>query len=120
MEVQEHEKTALGFLEAADREFALGDELQGSEKLWGAARHAVMMVAQKRGWPYSKHSAIRNAVNRIALEYDDEFLKAGFSIAEGLHANFYHGFKDQESIAQDRPLVRRFVERMLFYAPDQP
>ena len=35
MEVQDHIATANEFLEAADREFAAGDQLQGSEKLWG-------------------------------------------------------------------------------------
>ena len=64
MQTQEHAQTAIDFLEAADREFASGDVLQGSEKLWGAARHAVMMAAQQRGWPYSKHGAVREAVNR--------------------------------------------------------
>ena len=116
MQTQEHAQTAIDFLEAADREFASGDVLQGSEKLWGAARHAVMMAAQQRGWPYSKHGAVREAVNRIADEHNDEFLKAGFSVAEGFHANFYHGFKEDDSIEQDRPLVRRFIERILLYA----
>ena len=32
MQTQEHAQTAI---EAADREFAVGDVLQGSEKLWG-------------------------------------------------------------------------------------
>ena len=35
MQTQEHAQTAIDFLEAADREFASGDVLQGSEKLWG-------------------------------------------------------------------------------------
>jgi hypothetical protein len=52
MLVQEHVQTAREFLEAADGEFAAGDVLQGSEKMWGAASHAVMAVAQQQGWPY--------------------------------------------------------------------
>ena len=48
MLTQELAETAQDFLKAADREFAEGDALQGSEKLWGAASHAVMTLAKQR------------------------------------------------------------------------
>ena len=81
MTVDEHVQTARGFLEAADREFEIGDELQGSEKMWGAARHAVAAVAQERGWDFGKHGAIRSAVRRLAAEREDVMLDAGFLAA---------------------------------------
>ena len=43
--VQKHAQTAREFLIAAGREFETGDKLQGSEKMWGAAAHAIMAVA---------------------------------------------------------------------------
>ena len=52
MLTQNHAVTAQEFLEASDQEFASGDHLQASEKLWGAATHAVMAVAQQREWPH--------------------------------------------------------------------
>ena len=61
MQTTEHTQTAQDFLEAADREFEAGDDLQGSEKMWGAAAHAVMMVAQERGWPYDSHRHLKAA-----------------------------------------------------------
>ena len=36
MLTQEHAQTARAFLDEADREFAEGDALQASEKMWGA------------------------------------------------------------------------------------
>ena len=48
----EHIETAKQFLADSDREFLDGDELQASEKLWGAASHAVMAIAEQRGLPY--------------------------------------------------------------------
>ena len=45
----EHAETAREFLIASDREFDQGDILQGAEKLWGAAAHAVMAIALDRG-----------------------------------------------------------------------
>ena len=49
MLVRVHSRTAQEFLAASDREFAAGDALQASEKLWGAAAHAIMAVAQQQG-----------------------------------------------------------------------
>ena len=37
MLTHEHAQTALEFLEKADQHFADGDQIQASEKLWGAA-----------------------------------------------------------------------------------
>ena len=41
MLMSEHVETAQKFLDDADREYAAGDILQASEKLWKAASHVV-------------------------------------------------------------------------------
>ena len=94
MTVADHARTALQFLERAGQEFSNGDQRQGSEKLWGAASHSVTAVAMQRGWRFSKHNAKVAAVNRLAQEYGDELLVAGFFAAGQLHANFYHDFME--------------------------
>ena len=113
MVTEEHAQTARDFLEAADREFAAGDVLQGSEKLWGAASHAVIAAAQQRGWSYGKHGNLKTAVRRLYQESGDELLPRDFSIAEKFHGNFYHDFMEEYEVAEDRPFVRGFVERVL-------
>ena len=113
MLTQEHVQTAREFLADADEEFAAGDVLQASEKMWGAATHAVIAVAQRRGWLYGGHREMRVAVARLAQEHDDSNLNAGFSVAEKLHANFYHGFMEPFQMEPDRELVRDFVIRVL-------
>ncbi len=55
MIVEERKETARKFLSDAEREFAAGDTLLASEKMWGAAAHAIMAVAQQRGWPFGNH-----------------------------------------------------------------
>ena len=45
--MEEHVQTAQDFLVKSDNYFADGDVLQGSEKLWGAAAHALTAVAQQ-------------------------------------------------------------------------
>ena len=109
----EHSQTAQGFLAASDSEFAAGDILQGSEKLWGAAAHAVMAIAQQRGWRFGDHRALRAAANRLADELREPILASNFSVAEKLHANFYHDFMQDFEIHDDRQKVRDFVNRVL-------
>ena len=114
MQVDEHVQTARDFLDAADTEFVAGDALQGSEKMWGAASHAVMAVAQARGWPFGNHNALRTAARRLTDERRDRALLAGFTTAEKFHANFYHDFMEQGAdFDTSRDVVREFVARVL-------
>ena len=118
MLIQEHIQTAQDFLEAADREFEAGDVLQGSEKMWGAASHAVMAVSQRRGWPYGSHNAMRIAVRRLSEEREDPFLRAAFGVAEKFHANFYHDFMEGEEREESITSVRLLVSRLMTMTDD--
>ena len=113
MLVQEHIQTAQDFLDAADREFAAGDTLQGSEKMWGAASHAVMALASQRGWPFGSHRHLKAGADRLAGEYADFSLQSGFAAAQQFHANFYHNFMEEDDLDRTRPVVRDYVERLL-------
>ena len=110
---QEHGQTARDFLVASDREFVAGDDLQGSEKLYGAATHVVSALAQQRGWQYRSHRAMKNAVSQLADEYDDPLVLAGFLAAERFHIHFFHQDLEDYEIELNRPVVQRFINRML-------
>ena len=110
---EEHVQTAREFLDKSDGYFAEGDVLQGSEKLWGAAAHAVMAVAQQRGWKYGNHYTLRETALRLADELEDERISLGLGVAEKFHANFYHEFMEDSELDMNRPLAKRFVARML-------
>ena len=113
MQTQEHAQTALEFLEKADRHFAEGDQLQASEKLWGAAAHAVIAVALERGWPHTSHPALKRAVDRLAEEHNDPQIADRFGLAEKYHIDFYHLALTEEEWLADRPRVRDVVTRIL-------
>ncbi len=113
MNSQEHGQTARDFLVASDREFAAGDDVQGSEKLYGAATHIVSALAQQRGWQYRSHRSMKNAVSQLADEYDDPLVLAGFLAAERFHIHFFHQDLEAYEIELNRPVVHRFVNRML-------
>lgn len=110
---QDHVATAQAFLNDSDQEFEAGDRLQASEKLWGAASHAVMAVARHRGWGHRTHRDLKNAVQRLAQESGDDALHAGFLAAEKFHKNFYHDEMEDFEIEIDRPLIHTFVARTL-------
>ena len=113
MLVEEHTQTAQKFLRQADAEFDAGDHLQGSEKMWGAASHAVMAMAQQLGWQFGSHRALKTAADRLAEEYDDTALADGFFAAQQFHANFYHDFMEDDDLERGRSSVRRFVAHVL-------
>ncbi len=109
----EHIETAKQFLADSDREFLDGDELQASEKLWGAASHAVMAIAEQRGLSYGSHRDLKIVAETLAEEHDDPMIRAGFLAAEKFHANFYHGFMEDFQLEGDRPVVHDFTARVL-------
>ena len=115
---EEHVQTVHDFLTKSDRYFAEGDVLQGSEKLWGAAAHALTAVAQQRGWRYGNHSALRQTALRLAEEMGDERISLELLVAEKFHANFYHDFMEDNELDVNRPVAQRFVERMLALVDD--
>ena len=119
MTVAEHVQTALDFLDHSDQEFAAGDNLQGSEKLWGAASHAITAIAKQRGWQFGKYKARTDAANEFAQEYNDPVLRYGFSVARQFHNNFYRDFMEDEDIEDDRPKVRDFVHRIVGLVKEQ-
>ena len=109
MTTEEHAKQAKKFLEQSDKEFASGDILQGSEKLWSAAVQALMASEGRIGRPIpGKHVKMIAAVDQHYPE-----LKANFGIARAFHSNFYHDFMEDADIQQQRPLVRDLVDQFL-------
>ena len=113
MSPKEHRQVAFDFLAASDDEFDRGDVLQGAEKLWGAAAHAVMSAAQLRGWPHESHRSLKNAAINLAVEADDPSIAHLFLAAEKFHRHFYHDSMEDWERDADRPLVHDFVQRVL-------
>ena len=125
MSVLEHRETAGRCLGEADDYFRLGDDLQGAEKMWGAAAHGVIAVCLQRGWGHRSHRAMNNAVLRLADELSNagdghtaDNLTNGFVIAANCHTHFYHRDMDLDGgdgwfFSTAKRAVERFVGHMV-------
>ena len=113
MSAEEHAQTARDFLVASDREFAAGDHLQGSEKLYGAATQAIIALCQQRGWRYKSHRSMQQAVTALSRDYDDPTLLNGYLAANKFHENFFHDNMEDYEVEQNRPGVQYFVGQLL-------
>lgn len=113
MLMDDHARIALDFLEESDREFAIGDQLQASEKLWGAATHALMAVAMRQGRRLGSHNSFRDTAERLSDEHDDPTIEYGFAHAERFHRNFYHDDIGDYELDALRRRVHEFVHRVL-------
>ena len=115
MQASEHARIALAWLTVSDEEFAEGRRMQASEKLWGAAAHAILAVAVERGWRHGGHRDFIVAVRRLAEEAGDETLSEYFDEARRFHANFYQNFMVDGALRDFRPLVHQFVPDILAF-----
>ena len=108
-----HAEIARYFLAKSIDEFAAGDNLQASEKLWGATTHAIKAVAEKRGLKCNSHKAYRSVINQLTDCPDYRLLQLGFSAAGMFHGNFYNNFMSAETIDESRPDVENIVRLLL-------
>ena len=101
---REHLAISHRFRDQGLSEVESGDLLQGSEKLWGAAAHAVKAAAEQRGWKHNGHYYLHKVINELVLVTEDERLNVWFDSANRLHVNFYENILNSNQIydrAQD-------------------
>lgn len=115
MEALEHARIALAWLIISDEEFAEGRRMQASEKLWGAAAHALTAVAVERGWRYGSHRDFIATARALFEESGDAEIERGFEVARKFHANFYQNFMNDSVIESFRPNVHQFVPSILAF-----
>lgn len=85
MITSEQTHKTLEYLAAADREFAAGNPLSATERLWDAVVCTLSAVAEHNGWPHSNRDELYDVAIRLnELDDDpDEPLLSGFSSVAG-------------------------------------
>ena len=113
MNAKEHAQKAREFLEASDREFEAGDALQASEKLWGAATHALLTLMTEEVDISKVNRDLSVAVRRLTNERGDEHIRLAFVIAENFYYNSQFGFMEDWQIADDRGKLKEILARIV-------
>ena len=99
------------FLLHAEEMLGRRDRLQASEKIWGAAAHAVKQVARRRRWPCSSHEDLRDIARYLSDKgaYLSGEINALFTAAESYHANFYADTRSVPGIRAGLQDAKRLV-----------
>ncbi len=99
------------FLLHAEEMLGRRDRLQASEKIWGAAAHAVKQVARRRRWPCTSHEDLRDIARYLSDKgsYLSNEINALFAAAESYHENFYADTRSVPGIRAGLQDVKRLV-----------
>ena len=107
---REHLAISHQFRDQGLAEIESGDLLQGSEKLWGAAAHAVKAAAEQRGWKHNGHAFLHKVVDNIVLGTGDRRFKETFDAASRLHVNFYEDTLDSNKIDKEAQIILDLID----------
>ena len=83
----------------ADNYLRHRNNIQASEKGWGAAAQALKAIAEDRGWNHGGHGRIVDVAKQVADEHDRQDLISLFGIAQALHTNFYEDWLDSDIVS---------------------
>ena len=100
------------YLKEAKELIANGNYLQAGEKLWGASAEIVKAVAAKGGKMLTTHKSIADYVVELDKEHPEWNLIDAFSIAQGLHVNFYEDELPKRYVERGYEIVKEFVDKL--------
>ena len=90
--VDYHRERSRHFLSLVDDELTRGELEEASNKVWGAAAHAIKAVAERRGWQHHAHALLEDAVMRLIQEEGaPQHLFGQYMMASAYHQRFYGG-----------------------------
>ena len=108
-----HRERSWHFLALVDDELARGELEEASNKLWGAAAHAIKAVAESRGWEHHAHALLESAVLRLVREEGaPPHIEGQYYIASHYHQRFYGGPPDAGSIHYGKTVIAEFVQTL--------
>ncbi|MDE2787380.1 MAG: hypothetical protein OXL37_12050 [Chloroflexota bacterium] len=108
-----HRERSRHFLALVDDELARGELEEASNKVWGAAAHAIKAVAERRGWEHHAHSLLESAVDRLVREEGAPMdLWLQYLTASAYHQRFYGGPPPAEAIRAGKELITQFIDTL--------
>lgn len=107
-----YQDAARHLLAQGFEELAEGDSRQASEKGWGAAAQMIKAIASSRGWKHDSHASLYRVIDRLVKETGDHSIRNRFSVAGGLHQNFYENWGSADHVAGGLSDVRDLLDRL--------
>ena len=78
--------------------------------MWGTVAHRLKVVADKRGLRYETHADAFAVARNLAVEQDNPRIRQLFSIAHGLHINYYGDMKTIEYLIGEIEDVKELLD----------
>ena len=91
-------------------ELAKGDRLQASEKIWGAAGHAIAAIGKDRGWRTEQYAHKNSITDLLSHEFNDPSIKAIYRSFDHDHVNFYQNNLDEDDVRLSIASLEPFAE----------
>ena len=82
----------------ADNYLRHRNNIQASEKGWGATAQALKAIAEDRGWNHGGHGLIVDIAQHVADEQGRPDLVSLFGTAQALHVNFYEDWLSSDTV----------------------
>ena len=88
------------------------NNIQASEKGWGATAQALKAIAEERGWNHNSHGLIVDIAQQVADERERSDLVGLFGTAQALHVNFYENWLSSDTIGIYLNDVKRLLPEL--------
>ncbi len=116
-----HRERSWHFLDLVEDELARGELEEASNKLWGAAAHAIKAVAEARGWEHHAHVLLEQTMTRLIDEEGaPAHLFGQYMMATAYHQRFYGGPPPAGGIRAGKELIANFIRALEVWADPQP
>jgi len=113
--VEVYEELFELYFSEAERLYAREELPQAGEKYWSAVASLLKAIAELEGLPHHTHRDYVEIVEHIAEKQNNPEISILFSLAEGLHANFYHSFLRKPTFSKHREGVLKLIKKLKEY-----
>ncbi len=108
-----HRERSRHFLDLVDDELACGELEEASNKVWGAAAHAIKAAAERRGWENHTHALLQEAMQRlIGDEGAPPHLWGQYMMASAYHQGFYAWPPPADGIRYGKEIISVFIDTL--------
>lgn len=116
-----HRERSWHFLALVDDELARGELEEASNKLWGAAAHAIKAVAESRDWEHHAHALLQRTMERlISEEGAPQHLFGQYMMASAYHQGFYAWPPPASAIRYGKEIITEFIQALESLPPPSP